>query len=264
MRYQQVYSASLFTNVPAECIYLTSFRYEDYPSTNYADSSDWTMRLQINLSTTQGRADDLSTNFSENVGPDNTVVFRPTRIDFKLGFGKLLLFDRPFRYRGVQGNLLFDVRVSDASGTNGPRSTGYTDLLAIDSATDEVSRVWATNFTSTVATGADTTALATSFQFSAVPSLQIKVESVYGTNRPVLRWPAQPSVFAPQTSSEFGSNAVWRTITGGILGTPDGPDRAIYLDMPPSGDSGFFRLIWESGQAAQPGLISVPEARNPK
>jgi hypothetical protein len=31
MRYEQVYSNSLFTNVPAENIYVTSFRYNDYP-----------------------------------------------------------------------------------------------------------------------------------------------------------------------------------------------------------------------------------------
>jgi hypothetical protein len=255
MRYQQAYSASLFSNVAGECIYVTSFRYEYYPQTNNVpDTSDWTMRLQINLSTTQRSVDDLSVNFSENVGLDDTVVFGPTRIDFKSGFGKLLFFDQPFRYGLFQGNLLLDVRVWDASGTIG---FGHIDLEAQDSSTDEVSRVWATNVAATVASGVDTTGLLSAFQFTPVPALQIEVRSVFGTNRPVLSWPAQPSVFVPQTSAQLGNNAVWQTITNGILGSPEGPDRAIYLTTPSAGTSGFFRLLWQSGQPVQ--LSIVPD-----
>src|SRR5207248_650911 len=107
MRYQQIYSASLFTNVPAECIYITSFRFNldsdtNFPPPNY---SDWTIALQLNLSTTQRSVDHLSSNFSENVGQDETFVFGPAqrargKIDTKI------FFDRPFRYSPAQGNLL--------------------------------------------------------------------------------------------------------------------------------------------------------------
>src|SRR5438876_9918174 len=64
MRYQQIYSASLFTNVPAECIYVTSFRFNLDSTTNSPNFSDWMIGLQFNLSTTQRAVDDLSSNFS--------------------------------------------------------------------------------------------------------------------------------------------------------------------------------------------------------
>src|SRR5262245_45730016 len=65
IRYQQVYKATLFTNVPAECIYITSFGFALNSDTNFPppDFSNWKIRLQINLSTTQRGVDQLSTNF---------------------------------------------------------------------------------------------------------------------------------------------------------------------------------------------------------
>jgi hypothetical protein len=215
------------------------------------------MVLQINFSSTQRGVEDLSRNFSENVGSDDTVVFGPKQITFKSSFPLIIFFDQPFLYRAAQGNLIFDVRVSDASGTNGPRTTGPTYLLAQDVSTDEVSSVWTTNVAAAVATGADTTGLSSALQFTPVPSLQIEFRSVFGTNRPVLTWPAQPSAFVPQTSARLGNNAVWQTITNGILGSPAGPDRAIYLPEPSPGTAGFFRLIWESGQSVQPATVPL-------
>ena len=257
MRYQQIYRASLFTNVAVESIYITSFRFNLNSDTNLPipNVSDWTNVLQLNFSTTQRAVDDLNTNFTENVGPDDTVVLGPAQQDFPRGIiGTQIFFDRPFRYNPAQGNLLFDVRVLNATGTVSPFQ-GCVCLLGVDTPTDEVSRVWATNVTAATATGSDTIGLFSAFQFSPVPSLQIEFRSVFGTNRPVLTWPAQPSVFVPQTSAQFGNNAEWRTITNGILGTPAGPVRAIYLPTPSAGTSGFYRLLWESGQPVQPSTV---------
>jgi len=172
-----------------------------------------------------------------------------------------MFFDRPFLYNPAHGNLLFDVRLLNATGTFFSPGQGCICLLAVDTPTDEVSRVWATNVTAATATGADTIGLFSAFQFSAVPSLQIEVRSVFGTNRPVLSWPAQPSVFVPQTSAQLGDNAEWHTITNGILGSPEGPDRTIYLPTPSVGTSGFFRLLWESGQPVQPATVPVIPAK---
>ena len=256
MRYQQVYNAPAFTNLDPRFIYITVFGFRLDPSGK--GSFPWTItNMQINLSTTQRAADNLSTNFAENVGTDDTIVFGPGRHDFPLspaGEGFQIQLDRPFRYNPALGNLLLDVRIFNGAG---PFDMNTPQLDAQSSPTDECSRVWATNVTAAVASAADTTALAGGVQLSGVPSLQIQVESVYGTNRPVVRWPAQPSVFVPQISPQFGSNAVWQTITNGILGSPDGPDRAIYLDTPPPGTAGFYRLVWEQGQPAQPATVKL-------
>ncbi|HXT40457.1 MAG TPA: hypothetical protein VN887_10595 [Candidatus Angelobacter sp.] len=264
MRYQQVYNASVFTNVAPECIYITTLTF--IQSFNQQGTTKLTItNMQINLSTTQSGADNLSTNFADNVGSDDTIVFGPGRHDFDdtMGGGRfLILLDQPFRYNPSSGNLLLDVRIFNGAGPVVTNPLASPALQAFNSLTDESSRVWATNVTDSVASGVDTMGLDTVIQFSAVPSLQIQVESVFGTNRQVVRWPAQPSVFVPQTSPQVGSNAVWQTITNGILGSPDGPDRAIYLPVPPLGTSGFYRRLWESGKPAQPVAISVlPEAR---
>src|SRR5262245_30133436 len=181
MRYQQVYSASLFTNVPAECIYITRLGYNYYPDTNCPpDFRDWKMMVQLNLSTTQSAVDGLSTNFAENVGSNDTVVFGPVQRVFPFDTTKTL-FDQPFRYHPAQGNLLLDVRVWDATGTYtyppDPRCIlaplNCVCLSGVDSPTDEVSRIWATNVLAAVATDADTTGLFSVFQFTQVPALQI-------------------------------------------------------------------------------------------
>src|ERR1044071_31279 len=254
VRYQQVYSASIFTNVPAECIYITSFRFVDYPSFTGVDASDWTMTLQLNLSSTQRSADNLSFNFSENVGSDDTVVFGPTRINFNSDFPHVIFFDHPFRYGAAQGNLLFDVRVSDASGTLGPRTTGPTDLLAVTPSTDGVSRVWATNAGATVATALDTTALIGGFHFSSVPSLRSEFHPVYAgslSNMIVIAWPAQPSTFVLQKSPSFARNSPGQAVSNKIFLPQMDPSGAIVFPASEAGSAGFFRLVWPSGQPAQ-------------
>jgi len=251
LRYQQVYNASVFTNIDRACVYITLFGFSMDRS-----GLPWTIdNMQINLSTTQKRAGRLSLVFSENVAADDTVVFGPGRHDFP-GGGFRIPLDRPFPYDPALGNLLLDVRIFNGSGLFDMNSPA---LDAQNSPTDEVSSVWAASVTAGTATGANTSGLTGGIQFSPVPSLQIQVESVFGTNRPVIRWPAQPSVFVPQISAQLGTNEIWQAVTNNVGGSPDGPDRWIYLATPPPGSSGFYRLIWESGQPVQP--ATLPDIR---
>lgn len=248
MRYQQVYPASDFV-CDSSNIYVTSVAFRmDHGGVGLIRN------MQINLSTTQRggtHGDNLSTNFVENVGADDTVVFGPAPHYFDyLVSSNRVFFDRPFLYNPAMGNLLLDVRIYDGAGeidVNDP----YLD--AQNAQGDGTSRVYAPSVNAAFATYSDTIGLSTIFRFHPIPSLQIRVESVLGTNRPVIRWPAQPSVFLPQMSAQLGSNAFWQMITTGVGGSPAGPDRWIYLPVEPPGDSAFYRLVWQGAQAASLG-----------
>jgi hypothetical protein len=76
MRYQQVYSASLFANVDPSLIYVTKLTFFLDPK-GQGSSGVIVSNMQINLSTTTNAADALSAVFSSNVGADDTVVFGP-------------------------------------------------------------------------------------------------------------------------------------------------------------------------------------------
>jgi hypothetical protein len=252
MRYQQVYAASAFSNVAPQCIYITRLG----PRLSFSDPPRvaWTIRnMQINLSTTQRSVDDLSLNFAENVGPDDTEVFGPGQHDFS-GDGALqpllITLEKPFRYNPTSGNLLLDVRIFDASG---PIDTRWPALDAQDTNNDSVSAVSATNVMAEVAGSAGTVGFYTLIQFSGVPSLQSEFLPVYLgslSNIIIIRWPSQPNVFTLQRISQLENNSSWQNATNKIEGSPDAGDRWIELPATFAGPAGFFRLVWESGQAA--------------
>lgn len=252
MRYQQVYSAVVFSKVPPECIYISTMKF--YQGFTQSGSALLTItNMQINLSTTQRGPDDLSTNFAENVGPDDTVVFGPARQDFHTGDGDdfLIQFDRPFRYSPAAGNLLLDVRIFNGAG---PRAMNLPRLTAFDPSTDGSARVWSTNVTDAVAVSGDTIALETVVQFSGIPGLAIKKTSLGGTNFVLVIWPAQPHGFGLQQSDKLGAAAVWQGLTNydhaiatNILGVPENS----------LGKMDFYRLLWESGEPLQPGALPL-------
>jgi len=253
MRYQQVYNASVFTNLDRRFIYITVFGFGMDPS-----GFPWTVtNMQINLSTTQESADHLSSVFAENMGADDTIVFGPGRHDFPggpPGGGFQIPLDRPFRYNPALGNLLLDVRIFNGTG---PPDMNLPELDAQSSPTDECSRVWATNVAATVATGADTTGLAWGIQLSAVPSLVIyrTGETNTPTDYIVIDWASQPRVFRLQQSAKLGIDAVWQTVT-------DTTGPRYFFPVESAGSAGFYRLIWEPGQSAQPAMLSVTHSNN--
>ncbi len=248
MRYQQVYNASVFANVDPKFIYITVFGFR-------LDRSGfpWTVtNMQINLSTTQRAADDLSSDFAENVGSDDTVVFGPGRHDFPGGLngpGVQIQLERPFRYNPAFGNLLLDVRIFNGSG---PIDMNLPELDAQSSPTDETSRVWATDVTAAVASAADTTGLAGGIQLSAAPSLVIYTTGTTNTptNYIVIDWPSQPSVFRLQQSPKLGAGAIWQTVTNAT------PPR-YYFPLESAGLATFYRLVWEAGQPVEPAAVPL-------
>jgi hypothetical protein len=122
-RVQQVYNASEFWTGP---ILIRGFYWRPSADTNYGFRFQTVLtNFQVNLSTTSAQADQLSSTFADNIGPDETVVFQgKTRIAsrFKPGPGNTRQFDifvrfkHPFFYDPAQGNLLVDIRNFQFSG----------------------------------------------------------------------------------------------------------------------------------------------------
>jgi len=115
MRYQQVYAASDFGAIPTGGAFITGIAF----------SADATAQLpfiaivrsiQISFSTTLGAPDALNTMFSQNLGPDATVVLEPRALGLSAlpgsgtSFGMEIPFDHPFFYNPAVGNVLMDVK----------------------------------------------------------------------------------------------------------------------------------------------------------
>lgn len=262
MRYQQVYAASAFAALAPTNYYITRI---DFLVDETADEGvmGTTTNLEIRVSTTAKAPDALSTIFADNIGPDEMLVYadtEPMYIRPNLRLDRyIFVLPEPFRYEPARGNLLLDLSVQT---TGMPLPTEIPVALdANNDSTDGVSRVYAKSIDSAQATASDTIGLNTIFHFNPVPSLQLRIENVFGTNRPVLRWSAQPSVFTLQVAAELASGASWHTITNDIGGSPLGPDRSIYLPVTPSGPSAFYRLIWEGVKSHQPAAVDVEHPR---
>jgi len=113
-RYQQVYDKSQF--VGPQLITDIHFR----PDAASSAFSSTLPDIQIDLSTTSAAPDGLSTTFSSNVGPDNTMVFARGPLTLSSAFTGpaggpkdfdiMIVLTTPFPYDPLLGNLLLDVR----------------------------------------------------------------------------------------------------------------------------------------------------------
>jgi hypothetical protein len=117
MRYQQVYAASEFRICGGPVlIKRIGFR----PDGTWGEPFDAVLpSVQINLSTTNAGPDTLNTEFSANIGADDTVVYSgplhlssqfTTSSDGTRDFDIQIPLAVPFRYDPNAGNLLLDVR----------------------------------------------------------------------------------------------------------------------------------------------------------
>ena len=238
IRYQQVYHASLFTNLPPGFPYLSEiiFRRDEDQIGNHS----WTItNMQIRLSTTSRDPDDLFTTFADNVGPDEIVALGPKRflmnnqgsqVNFRVPL------DRPFVYNPAAGNLLLEVRldgIQDATGSS---------MDASRSTADGISRIWATNAAALVANATDMDGLVTLFNFYGVPALTITAPLIPTPEHTLaVVWSTQPSFFRLQKSTNCGVAAKWEFVTNAAPPYYFIPADAI------DGKSAFFRLVWPDG-----------------
>jgi len=176
MRYQQVYAADAFAALAPTSVYLTQIDFWLHPWSSPQGAS-YPTDLQMRLSTTAKGPDALSLNFAENIGPDEILVFQVSGQEIFMEKGQPIafIFPKPFLYTPAQGNLLLDVRIGVSSYVD---PNDY-ELLANDSPTDSVSRVYAMAASATQATASDTVGLNTTFHFNPVPSLQSEFHRVY-------------------------------------------------------------------------------------
>jgi len=124
--YQQVYTSSAFSGP----ITITGLEFFNTQA-NEGSTSLPTGNYTIDLSTTSADWNSLSSNFSSNVGPDNTQVFSGS-ISQAWTFGDTLdiAFSTPFTYNPANGNLLMDVV---GSGVSTPGGNTYFDVNSSDS-----------------------------------------------------------------------------------------------------------------------------------
>ncbi len=175
-RYQQIYAASEFSTVNSSggLINGIAFRLD---SNIFGPVIPLDYALRINLSTTSTSVDGLSTIFTNNLGPDTTLVFSsvlhvpaissscgnpPVLNCPPLPFVFKIPFTKPFFYNPNNGNLILDINCIDNRCTNG--SDGLT-LDAVNS-NGSVSRLYSINGGSLVFTNG--TGLVT--QFDVNPS----------------------------------------------------------------------------------------------
>jgi hypothetical protein len=151
--YQQVYGNTAFTSGTVTITQIA-----------FASTSPGvrTLNLSLGLSTTTRPVNGLSTNYSENRGPDFTNVFSgvqtftptPSAGDFDLVFNIT-----PFTYNPSNGNLLLDVFINSSSGE-------FVSFVAGNNS-PQTSRVF--NLAGTGAPTADMMGLRTQFTAEAIP-----------------------------------------------------------------------------------------------
>jgi hypothetical protein len=142
MRYQQVFDAAQFSrwNPGGGFIYRLAFRGHG-PGVPFVGA---VAQLQVNLSTSSKAPDALSSNFAENVGPDNTQVFsgpfqaQVTYNGDPANFEVVINLSTPFFYDPGKGNLLLDIR-NLQGGTEVPAADQELDgTSAVGDATSRV------------------------------------------------------------------------------------------------------------------------------
>lgn len=111
IRYQQIYSASLFGNVGP--IQITSLQFS--PDSTII----WSASVNISLNQTTASIDALSTNLDSNVTGSLTDVFQNSAFSQDISSSMLTFNLAPFVYNPSTGeNLLMDVTVDDIPGGN--------------------------------------------------------------------------------------------------------------------------------------------------
>ena len=120
-RYQEIYGAAEF---PTNPIFISQLRFRPNLS-GVAPFSTTISNLEVHLSATSRRPDQLSTTFASNVGTNDTIVFQgaltiSSQVSGPAGgpkeFDIIVPLTTPFVYNPAAGNLLMDIRNYSGSG----------------------------------------------------------------------------------------------------------------------------------------------------
>jgi hypothetical protein len=268
VRYQQVYDASAFAAVPMGGAFVTRIFIRSDCDVSWGPL---VTNVQVSLSTTTRRPDELSANFVENVGPDETIVARlvnyapPSNWSFPHcptpGAPHEIPLELPFWYDPSRGNLLLDLRVSgvrpyphDEWPRIWPPNIGapHNRLDAVSVVGDAISMAAAFSLEADTAEVLDTTGLWTMFQFSPLPSLGV----LYEANTVVLSWPIWPQAFKLQSAESLDAGTAWQNYSGqpAVLGY------YYYVELPRAtlASGRFYRLTLDTPQPLDGPITSGP------
>lgn len=237
-RYQQVYAASQFAGFLAEGAFIDEISFRPDGAVGWGFNFQF-LDFSISLSTTQKNPGQLSTNFSENVGPDELVVRRgaiqtvcdgpwqrPAEFTLDLPF----TFQR-FFYRPAMGNLLVDMKINtfEQATEMGPLDGSLTSF-------DAVSFCYATNVNSssgrTFSRG-----LVTQFSLYSPPQLTLSQTA----SNLVFEWYFYPQEYILEMTTNLNphGNSAWKQV-----GTPSRTNFNVRITLPfaTNAPAAFYRL----------------------
>jgi len=260
VRYQQVYEAAQFSQVPAGGAFLIAV----FLRADCTSIKNWRVtKLQVNASTVSIGPDQLTPTFSRNVGADDTRVFTSTTWappgiclpSNSFSGASVLHLEVPFFYDPAKGNLLLDLRSSGIDWNGAPLYESSLD--AHDVLGDSVSRALAFSLGSDTAEVVDTVGLVTAFEFRQTPTLYVRSE----TNAVVLYWPTHPEPFRLQWSETAGPRDSWSDYPGPIAG--NNVWQELVLPAGSLTSRKFFRLFWNTPQPLPTPPASPPVPVDP-
>jgi hypothetical protein len=191
IRYQQIYDSSYFIGrVPIPFV----IRGMQIRSARTSIGFDAVLpEVEIRLSTSSARVDQLNPVFAENVGADETIVYNrgPLRLIAASQAGSphaQVNFHRPFFYDAAQGSLLLEIRHYRPI-TDEDIIARVHPLDAEDEIEDAVSRIYAYDVEAETATFEDTVGFWTRLYVTVVPKLQARAAA----GQLELTWNGSPS-----------------------------------------------------------------------
>ena len=262
VRYQQVFAASEFADLPQSGMYLYALTLRPDACANGGNAGSLIDNFVIRLSTTSGHPDGLSTAFAENVGADQTEVYKKPLVEVGSsgvcipGFPPVpvswdqnqYILDVPFPYSPAKGNLLIDITFSGKE-----RFVGGARMDTQSLTNDGVSRVYGCPSSIQTAQAADTTGIAARFLF-VLPQLTIQDS---GPNL-LLAWSRRLTSFRLEWSDSVVPSAVWRTFTGPIERFGSEISR-IEIPKTAATEARYYRLF---SPPTAPTPASLPQSQN--
>ena len=262
VRYQQVFAASEFADLPQSGMYLYALTLRSDSCANLGSAGSHLNNFAIKLSTTSRSPDGLSMVFADNVGADQTEVYtRP--VSSTGGNGVCIpgfppepvpwnrnqyILDVPFPYSPSKGSLLIDITFSGKE-----RFVGGARMDTQSLTNDGVSRVYGCPSSIETAQAADTTGIAAQFLL-VVP--QITMEFSGANIR--LEWSRHlPSAFRFEWSDRVAPSALWRTFTGAI--ETIGECKRVEIPKAAATKARYYRLF---SPPTAPTPASLPQSQN--
>jgi hypothetical protein len=231
-RIMYLYDASQFQSL-SKPAYLTSFAWR--PDQNVGPSGPRTGTYKVFVSTTHQAPADFSTQFSDNIGEDNTLVFDGTftqSTENKPGPGNTRQFDyvfsftTPFLYDPSAGNLVVDLQIAEGSG----------EAVRIDSLTSSpVAKCAFASGSGTAASGFFSEVPVAQLTFESAPRLTIRTSQVE------LCWESvSNATYRVEWQSDSTQNS-WTPLVNCIRSS--GPITCIQDSLSPGASRRWYRAI---------------------